>query len=497
LTAFGISLAKQKEFRFSIYAGDCISQQSIRRFLPKSNSVTIRLIDHEGRISIPVTQGIGKANSASRLIFPSLLWSDTTSTGVALVNLLTDTVLNTFCYFDNSGNLLATGSNPASRSLFPGRQTAFFANEVLNAGPSSDGWLEVRSSADKLAGFFLEGDFAKGTYLDGTSAATEGIRQSYLPVILLSGGKSQQFLVVNPEPNAAQVTLRAFKSTGEMVYSTLKAIPVHGRISESLTSLLSAAGAGIIDGYLEVQANQPVSTLSKISTADALAMFAGMTPAPGNRLCGVQFATGQEYQTYLNLINTGNTASTVALTLRNADGTALATKSDLRISAKGSLQAEVGALFGLPLLSGRLYQGWLTIDFGSEAIIGLSTVAGRGPGSFITSLPLIATFQKQYVLPHVAMLDGYYTGLGLLNPDSLRATLRIQVFDQAGQMSGQSLLSLEPGQRDARLLEQLVSGLRPQNRGYVLLDSDRNIGVVGVFGSTRLDLLSTIPAIPR
>lgn len=497
LSALGIKLGGQRDFRFTVFVGDLISRNSLKRFLPSTTGIRVRLIDKEGYISSSLTQPLGSYSSGVRLLFPSVRWGGQISTGLALVNLLADTSINSFFYYDNAGRLLASANNPATRSLFANRQTALFPNQIFDLTDPTDGWLEVRNNTPKVAGFFLQGDFVSGSPLAGTQAVSEGSVQSVLPLLGLPGGHPQRFALVNTQASAATVTLRAFRADGTTVSTAVREIPSHGRVVDGAAGLFGFTGVAWSDGYLGVESNVPVVTLSSLGISESLAIFSGQLLSQSRRLYGAQVATGQEYQTFLNLVNTQNSPVRLVLSFRSPEGNLVASRSDVNIPALGAFQVEVATLFGLAQSANTLYQGWLEVLSENGSISGLITFAGRSGEAFLTTVPLAATPRRQFVLPHVALLGDYFTGLTLLNAGTLRATVQVHVLDETGRLKGQAVVSIDPGHRDARLLEQIVAGLPPQNRGYILLDSDQEIVTFGVFGTSRLDALSAIPGIPR
>jgi hypothetical protein len=161
------------------------------------------------------------------------------------------------------------------------------------------------------------------------------------------------------------------------------------------------------------------------------------------------------------------------------------------------LHEEIGALLGLPDRNQTLYQGWLSVESDAPGTSGLVTFAGVEGGAFLTSTPLAAAGGRRFVLPHVAMLDGYYTGLSLFNCSSSPAAVQIRAYDEMGILNKQAVVVIGAESREVGIIEQMLPGMTPQNRGYILLDADQDIVAMGVFGTIRLNVLAAIPAIPR
>jgi hypothetical protein len=116
----------------------------------------------------------------------------------------------------------------------------------------------------------------------------------------------------------------------------------------------------------------------------------------------------------------------------------------------------------------------------------------------MTALPLVSTLQQSLVLSHVASNDVYFTGLVILNPNSVDAHVKIDVYTSDGTLDRSTTQTVPAGHRISQVLTQFFPELAGQDRhsGYIRLTADIGVACSGVFGTHTLSVLSVIPAQP-
>ena len=105
----------------------------------------------------------------------------------------------------------------------------------------------------------------------------------------------------------------------------------------------------------------------------------------------------------------------------------------------------------------------------------------------------------------VANVSGFFTGLAFFYPEQSQgaspqgpqpaAEITIQVFLPGGELAGESMVVLAPGERISQLVEQLVGELALAG-GYVrIFSTERIIGqmLFGVIGPGGIQLFSAVP----
>ena len=131
------------------------------------------------------------------------------------------------------------------------------------------------------------------------------------------------------------------------------------------------------------------------------------------------------------------------------------------IGAYGRLSDSIENLFqigGSPLVTG--YLQWQVIGE-TQGLIGVLEFGTEG-GSIQTAVTSQSDGYSDVYFSYSAEAPGFYTGVALWNPNGSPSTLRLERFDTDGKSPGAVIFTLQPGQRRARLLDELFppAGLR-------------------------------------
>jgi hypothetical protein len=73
------------------------------------------------------------------------------------------------------------------------------------------------------------------------------------------------------------------------------------------------------------------------------------------------------------------------------------------------------------------------------------------------------------------------------------ANITLEVYTAKGQVNRTTLV-LQPGRRISRLVNEFIPSVGAQIGGYVVIKSDVGILAQELFGNSRLDFLSAVPA---
>jgi hypothetical protein len=111
-------------------------------------------------------------------------------------------------------------------------------------------------------------------------------------------------------------------------------------------------------------------------------------------------------------------------------------------------------------------------------------------------LPLIQTLDQNLVFSHVASDATYFTGIALLNPNSVAANARIDILERQGSVIASGSVPIAAGGRVSQLITEFFPALagRQLTGGYIRIASDQPLAGFALFGTHRLSALSAIPA---
>ena len=187
---------------------------------------------------------------------------------------------------------------------------------------------------------------------------------------------------------------------------------------------------------------------------------------------------------HLSVINTGP-AREIQIELIDSSGD-LVGVSQSNLESGGFLQVHLTKLFQI---SGEV-DGWLRLSPGVDIVA--SHVVASETGSFLAALPLQSAGAREVVIGPVAATEDFFTGLGLLNNSDDGVLSTIELFDPAAQRLGVHFLTLERGEKQSRVLFELMSIVRDQSGGFVRIRSTSPIYTIGSLGAQRLNFLTLL-----
>lgn len=398
---------------------------------------------------------------------------------------------------DSSGNQTFQLTMPAPLPGFG--QSTFLASDVGDADPETE-TLKLGGKNGSLKGFFMLGDYAMER-LDGVGSEPQAAKKLILP-ICSSGPVSTQFFLRNDLSGPVEARVRMRGMFGQVLRDQVVELAggsIRALTPEELWDDLPE-GEG---GYVEVNAQTPLSGFQTITTDTGYAAVAANVPEIGKRLYMPHFyADAAGGNTELRLLNLG--ASNAIFTIRGFDDrrTALFT-NEVEVRAGGFLDLELAQLLAdaQVTLTGGV-TGYLEIDIRLKGGVPGASPTVWGVAGFRTSsgaysvLPMVASGKTQEIFLHVAESADVrlFTGFSFYNPNAEQAQLAVTAFDSTGVQTATKAFDLAPGYRLVELLGNpaLFGTGFTQVGGYIRVESTIPVVSFALFGDLRSHYLAAI-----
>jgi hypothetical protein len=428
-------------------------------------------------------------------------------TGLAITNPIPYRVKVTLTAYDSAGNVISGSGiiNPVNIVMPRSGQFAELAGQIFGANfnASSAGTIVATGSTSILPGFYMAGGTISAHDLDGALADLSPISEFVMPTVFHAGTSPVTLLrLFNPGTSAATATLKLYDSSGALKATATVTVPAGGTQVQDLRTIfsgidLSSLSAGYVTGTTTAGL---VATETFGNTLDSNVLRAQVA-VPRNSLLVPHFVNGGGYSTELNLINM-DTKVTANLTLTAFDSTGNAIGGNpvvVTLAPGNQYLRTVDQIF--PALASGVTTGYIRIDCTpyyvgpwstTTPIVGsLRFTSASGGGS--TALPIYLAPSAGFVYSHVAQDLGYFSGIAMINPNAAATTVTVQVFNQDGSSVGSTSVQLQPGQKLAKLVSELVPASAGQVGGYVSVQSTLPITSFSLFGTDEGKLLSAIP----
>ena len=149
--------------------------------------------------------------------------------------------------------------------------------------------------------------------------------------------------------------------------------------------------------------------------------------------------------------------------------------------------------FGIPT---GFQNGWILITSASGLpVTGFVAYAETNAGG-VAVVPPQTEAQKDFLFSQIADLVPWFTGLALLNTNSVAANVNVFALNPNGTLIGKTAFSLQPRAKTAKLLSELI--LQTQSRssdgGFVFVQSSEPLFAIELFFSRSLKILSNVSA---
>ncbi len=437
----------------------------------------------------------------SSLIFPRISREDQTLTGIAFVNTSSQPAIVRITLYDTGGSVVhAPGLvNPAEVEIGPGSQLARTVTELLGAplDPGVEGWIEAVSDTDGVTGFYLYLNFEISIF-DGADSPSSG-RKIVFSLVGERDQFSSEFNLVNPFDTEAEFEVRLHRpGAAALAVSGLSLAP-KGVFRFSLPSLFGTDTAPP-GSYLSVLASAPLAGFEFVRQEgrDIIGLNAPLQDQGLGELYFPQMAVLGPWSTELGLVNHGGRAALVTVYAYRPDGTLYGaphvTQSNpavIAVEAEQGTVRDVAELFGFS--GDSTLDGWLKVESTSARLAGFVNYGLPAAGSWASVAAQIQPL-SQGIFSHIATTLGYFTGVAVLNPSTLATRVRISAYSGDGELLGRHAHVLQPGQRDSRLITELLKDTAGKGSGFIQVDSERPVFMTSLFGTARI--LANIPPQP-
>jgi len=418
----------------------------------------------------------------------------------SVVSLVDNALLNLELYQD-------TGSyvKSCTQSLAPGQQFArYLTDESLlgaDAGQTQR-WVRAFLTQRDTYGLWLANDGESLEYLDGLKLPDirDARSQFALPAIHDDPDGFTQAILINPSEKQAHVHISLFE-TGAMTDSYSVMLNGRGRVVINANDVFSSLTA---ESFLLIQSDRPIIGCELFGDDHAIAALDAFSVdhEPGLLYCPhiAVGDLGEAYESILTIVNASDEDAILSLRLYDDDGNFLAGEPSFNLPAWTKVRRNVAELFDLSDPT----TGYVVVDpQGATCIIGCITFGENGDGRFLSCLPLLLTGHNRFLAGHMAngTLDSlaYFTGIAILNPDTINKTIQITAYDQTGFQLESVSTTVSGNARDVFLLDQKMPDLTSIFGGYLIIENQTEpstgLQVFVLFGDQPVNFLSAVTAI--
>ena len=383
--------------------------------------------------------------------------------------------------------------------MTPKAQLARLGNELFAVDFSmvQSGWVKLLSD-HPVASFF---QFGSTGQLDGSNAAPGSSKSLWFtrvfqgPAPFHAQSASTTLSLVNPGDAPVKVRLRLFDGiSAAPIGEQTRDLAARGLLyvkTSDLFGIQTAISAGYI--RVDVLEGDGISgfELIELSTSTAIGLNAAASN-PAGELFSAQFADVPGIFTSVKLVNTSTEPRVLTLAVVDDSGHSLAVNLTVNLPPEGSYQAEAAAMFQW-LQTGSAHVGTLKVQADGPGVVG-DVVFGEPQNLvFAAALPLQTERFRQAVFSQVANGMGLWTGLAFHNPGTETAGVAVEVYSAEGTKTGElgNQLQLAPGERIARLLDELIPSTQGQIGGYIVVRSSQPLIAQQLFFNA--DLMSAVP----
>ncbi len=427
-------------------------------------------------------------------------------TGIALTNPIPFRVKVSLAAYDAAGKLISgTGiTNPVNLIMPRSGQVARVATEIFGSSfnSSTSGTIVATGTTSVLPGFYLEGGSDSLGGLDGATADLVPVRNWVWPEVFHQGSSPATiFRLYNPASAEAAAALRLYDSSGSLRATATVTVPAGGTLIRDIDSIFMVKVAALEGGYVTGATDIGLVVSERFGDTSSSNALQGQLAVPRSRFLVPHFVVGGGYSTELNLVNM-DSARAAQLTLTAYDNRGVDIGGgpvNIFIAPGNQYTQMVDRTF--PALSGSFTNGYIRIDTATSyqgpfatftPIVGSVRFTSAG-GHGSTALSIFLPASSDFVYSHVAQNSGYFTGVALVNPNSTAISVNLEVLAADGTSVGATSLQLQPGQKVAKLVYELVPASAGQSGGYVHVQSTLPITSYSLFGTDDGNQLSAIP----
>jgi len=378
--------------------------------------------------------------------------------------------------FDAAGQPLAApdaGQTGATLGIGP-KGTALL--EFPNRGTLSQGWADI-SLPDGVSGYGIFRQSVPGRFDQEAAVPLAPANVSNLSMAFDDSTFTTSVAFANPAATPSSVTHVARDQTGQILGTSSVELLPNGRQAVPLRTIIpgvagkrgsieSSASPGVLAG-LGLRFNSSAFTSIPV-LATSVPLGTGALP---------QIAFGGGWYTALQFANTGDSATSVAISFYDMNGQPLnvpaagGTSTTLNLAAMGSVMLEMPN-------TGPLNQGWARVNLPGSVIgygIFRQSAAGRPDQEAVVPLTRTDSSFSTLIFDDTA----FTTAVAFVNPASAPGSVTISARDENGLDLGSTAVALAPNARQAVNLRALLPAVAG-TRGSVQFDAGS--GAVAVLG---------------
>ncbi|MDA2936979.1 hypothetical protein MYX75_01785 [Acidobacteria bacterium AH-259-A15] len=442
---------------------------------------------------IIVLLSLAYLQAESTLNFPRLSFEPDTLTGVAIVNPSNGDAQVTITAYGADGQPLAGIQNPVV-TIAANQQFSKLTSELFGEGldPATVGWFQATSPVDDLTGFFLFLN-TSFTLFDGADLPSAAGKIVFSQV-RLDSGYSTELNIINPSSAAADLQLELIGADSSPVIKALS-LPAMGAARLDVATFFQITVAPF-NAYVTVTSDVDIAGFEFVRAPDGdlVGLNARSATEQLTHLYFPQMAVLGPFQTRAGVVNNSTQAVILTITAFKPDGSLYGTENlqnnpvTRSLGPGGILVEDVASMFGF---SGeQLLDGWIRVESTSAAVTGFLTYGVPETGSAATVISN-RVGQSRAIFSHIATVEGFFTGVAVLNTGQLAANVRVLVIQPSGQVLGSFGTVLQPGQRLSKLINELIPEAAGQSGGLIWVSSDLPVYLTSLFGSS--NVLANIP----
>ena len=428
------------------------------------------------------------ASAQSVLSFPHVVQTSAFRTGFSITN-ASDLVAEVdFTLYSLDGSIVAGLANPVRYRIEARGELSMFADEVF-AAIGFEGWVKVTSPASGIEGFLFEGDFRSA--LDAARGAAT-LTDQVVPWLGDSGGELR---VINSSSEAASLQVAFANSRGEIVGSVPANLNPNSGIRVSTSDFVRPGG-----GNLTARVTSSVGVVAQalVETNGSLALVNGQSASRAATIRRAPHVVlGSGFDATLVLVNPTGQAVTVAATLFNENGgpvhISLAAPSQrlLTIPANGSVSVGATQLSGL--LIAPAVNGWIEVT-SPNVPLGAALVIEQGVNR--TVYPLQSEGFDRFFYPQLSEETGLLTGLVLVNPNAVSASVTLTLVGSDGYAISSSELEVAANSKRTSLVRDILPAIDVVRGGFLSVESSAALYGVEVVANENGGVLAAVEPSP-
>ncbi len=256
------------------------------------------------------------------------------------------------------------------------------------------------------------------------------------PRLAVAAGELTGIAIANPNPEAAPVTFRAYGETGQMLAETDGVVPGGAQLPALTFDLFPGLPEGTVGWF---QASSPAPGLSGFFLDLNFVTFGELDGADlPPRARSIVFNTVQTTggaSTELNVVNPGEDAASVRLTLVSEEGLV---ERDVELAGKGAVRLDAATFFELDgqeparMAATSRY----VLAEADRDILGFQFIRSAGGDLLGLNARSVLEVLNRIYIPQIAVLGIIESELGLVNYSSRSVLATVTVHKPGGELFG-------------------------------------------------------------